>query len=92
MSIDNVCRYLSEQYPKSFATWLLDRTPADVKDLKTELSVEPVHRFRSIRIWEQDPTPLLASVGLLPLAVLARTDAPESLRFLDSSRLDKLVK
>ncbi len=42
MSIDNVCCYLSEQYPKSFATWLLGRTPADVKDLNTELSVEPV--------------------------------------------------
>lgn len=42
MSIDNVCRYLSEQYPESFATWLLGKTPADVQDLKTELSVEPV--------------------------------------------------
>jgi predicted transposase/invertase (TIGR01784 family) len=135
-------------------SWLLGKTPADVKDLKTELSVEPVradciillkpqqeilhlefqvapisvppmpirmldyyarlrrqysfypivqvviylkettsdavfieqftdtntvHRFRVIRIWEQDPAPLLASVGLLPLAVLARTDSPESL-------------
>ncbi|MEH1869084.1 MAG: hypothetical protein V7K69_29385 [Nostoc sp.] len=38
MSIDNVCRYLSEQYPESFATWLLGRTPANVKDLKTEQS------------------------------------------------------
>ncbi|WP_392534479.1 hypothetical protein [Nostoc sp. C117] len=38
-----------------------------------------VHRFRVIRIWEQDPAPLLAFVGLLPLAVLARTDSPESL-------------
>ncbi|MEH2069418.1 MAG: hypothetical protein V7K47_14860 [Nostoc sp.] len=174
MSIDNVCRYLSEQYPESFATWLLGKTPADVKDLKTELSVEPVradciilllpqqqvlhlefqvapasippmpiqmldyyarlrrqysfypiqqvviylkettsdavfieqftdtntvHRFRAIRIWEQDPAPLLASVGLLPLAVLARTDSPESLLeqvaaqvdMIESSRFSRLV-
>ncbi|QMS88173.1 Rpn family recombination-promoting nuclease/putative transposase [Nostoc edaphicum CCNP1411] len=165
MSIDNVCRYLSEQYPKSFATWLLGRTPADVKDLKTELSVEPVradciillnpqeeilhlefqvapvsvppmpirmldyyarlrrqysfypieqvviylkettanavfieqftdtntvHRFRSIRIWEQDPAPLLASVGLLPLAVLARTDSPESLLSQVAAQVDMI--
>ena len=38
-----------------------------------------VHRYRVIRMWEQDPTPLLANPGLLPLAVLARTDAPTSL-------------
>ncbi|NEU84412.1 DUF4351 domain-containing protein [Nostoc sp. UIC 10630] len=165
MSIDNVCRYLSEQYPESFATWLLGRTPADVKDLKTELSVEPVradciillnpqeeilhlefqvapvsippmpirmldyyarlrrqysfypieqvviylkettanavfieqftdtntvHRFRAIRIWEQDPAPLLASVGLLPLAVLARTDSPESLLSQVAAQVDMI--
>lgn len=165
MSIDNVCRYLSEQYPESFATWLLGRTPAGVKDLKTELSVEPVradciillnpqeeilhlefqvapvsvpampirmldyyarlrrqysfypieqvviylkettssavfieeftdintvHRFRSIRIWEQDPAPLLASVGLLPLAILARTDSPESLISQVAAQVDMI--
>ncbi|MDZ8242108.1 MAG: Rpn family recombination-promoting nuclease/putative transposase [Nostoc sp. ChiQUE01a] len=165
MSIDNVCRYLSEQYPESFATWLLGKTPAEVKDLKTELSVEPVradciilllpqqeilhlefqvaptsvppmpirmldyyarlrrqysfypiqqvviylkettsdvvfieqftdtntiHRFRVIRIWEQDPAPLLASVGLLPLAVLARTDSPESLLEQVAAQVDMI--
>ena len=38
-----------------------------------------VHRYRVIRMWEQEPAPLLANPGLLPLAVLARTDAPTSL-------------
>ncbi len=38
-----------------------------------------MHRYRVIRMWEQDPTPLLANPALLPLAVLARTDAPRSL-------------
>jgi len=38
-----------------------------------------VHRYRVIRMWEQDPAPLLANSALLPLAVLARTDAPTSL-------------
>ncbi|MFN6463736.1 MAG: Rpn family recombination-promoting nuclease/putative transposase [Nostoc sp. DedVER02] len=37
------------------------------------------HRYRVIRIWEQDPEPLLLSPGLLPLATLARTDSPQSL-------------
>jgi predicted transposase YdaD len=30
------------------------------------------HRFTSLRLWEQDPRPLLADPALLPLAVLAR--------------------
>ncbi len=37
------------------------------------------HRYQIIRIWEQDPAPLLADNALLPLAVLARTDSPRSL-------------
>ncbi len=37
------------------------------------------HRYRVIRMWEQDPEPLLAYSGLLPLATLARTDSAQSL-------------
>lgn len=37
------------------------------------------HRYQIIRIWEQDPAPLLADNALLPLAALARTDSPRSL-------------
>lgn len=33
------------------------------------------HRYRVIRIWEQEPELLLLSPGLLPLATLARTDS-----------------
>lgn len=36
------------------------------------------HRYRVIRIWEEDPAPLLAMPSLLPLAVLAQTDAPDA--------------
>ena len=42
MSIDNICKYLSEQYPESFANWLLGEDIPDVALLKTELSVEPI--------------------------------------------------
>lgn len=38
-----------------------------------------VHRYRVVRLWEQDPAPLLANPALLPLAVLARTDSPTAL-------------
>lgn len=33
------------------------------------------HHFTSLRLWEQDPAPLLADPALLPLAVLARPPA-----------------
>ena len=37
------------------------------------------HRYLVIRLWEQDPAPLLADNALLPLAALARADSPRSL-------------
>lgn len=38
-----------------------------------------LHRYRVIRLWEQDPTLFLNNVNLLPLAALARTDSPQTL-------------
>lgn len=35
-----------------------------------------LHRYRVIRLWEQDPTPLFTDPVLLPFATLARTDSP----------------
>ncbi|MFB2970159.1 Rpn family recombination-promoting nuclease/putative transposase [Aerosakkonema sp. BLCC-F183] len=37
------------------------------------------HRYRVIRMWEEDPAPLLANSGLLPLATLARSESPQAL-------------
>ena len=37
------------------------------------------HRYRIIRLWEQDPLPLLANQALLPLATLARSNQPNLL-------------
>lgn len=42
MTFDNLCKYISEKYPVSFATWLLGESPATVKVLKTELGIEPI--------------------------------------------------
>ena len=55
--------------------------PTNVEVVFTEEFIEENtrHRYRVIRIWEQDPAPLLANPGLLPLAVLARTNEPTSL-------------
>jgi predicted transposase YdaD len=37
------------------------------------------HRYRVIRLWEEDPTPFLANPALLPLATLAKTNSPPEL-------------
>lgn len=37
------------------------------------------HQYGVIRMWEQDPAPLLADPALLPLATLARSDSPRAL-------------
>lgn len=153
MSFDNVCKYLAENYPQQFASWLLSANISNIQVLKTELSIEPIradsitllqttseilqlefqtlpqsnppiafrmlkywtrlydeyrceieqvvlflkrtnspdvfidsfqsrntiHRYRVIRMWEQDPAPLLANPALLPLATLAQSDSPNTL-------------
>ncbi|OCR02073.1 hypothetical protein BCD67_07815 [Oscillatoriales cyanobacterium USR001] len=38
-----------------------------------------IHRYRIIRIWEQNPSPLLVTPELLPLAALAQSDNPNTL-------------
>lgn len=42
MSFDNICKYLSQQYPERFATWLSGQPSVEVDVIKTELSVEPI--------------------------------------------------
>lgn len=37
------------------------------------------HRYRVIRLWEEDPTPFLNTPALLPLAPLTRTNNPRQL-------------
>ena len=51
---------------------------------------ETVHPYRVIRLWEQAPEPLLANVALLPLAVLARSEAPEVLLSQVAERIDMI--
>lgn len=38
-----------------------------------------IHRYRVVRLWEQEPAPFLANPTLLPLAILARTEEPQGL-------------
>jgi predicted transposase YdaD len=153
LNYDNACKYLAEQYPAEFVSWLLSIQSQDIRVLKTELTLEPIrsdavtflqtanqilhlefqtlptsnpsipfrmldysvrlkrqyrcdveqvviflqatndeivfteeyqdrttsHRYRVIRLWEQDSAPFLANPGLLPFATLTQTDSPQAL-------------
>ncbi|WP_293069501.1 Rpn family recombination-promoting nuclease/putative transposase, partial [Moorena sp. SIO4A5] len=48
------------------------------------------HRYRVIRLWEQDPQPLLANRALLPLATLARSNSPNRLLEQVVAQVDKI--
>jgi predicted transposase/invertase (TIGR01784 family) len=48
------------------------------------------YRYGVIRLWEQDPAPLLANPALLPLATLAQSDSPNTLLQQVASRLDMI--
>ncbi len=39
---DNLCKYLSEKYPNSFASWLLGKPVTVGEVIKSELSIEPI--------------------------------------------------
>lgn len=39
---DNLCKYLSEKYPNSFASWLLGKSITVGEVIKSELSIEPI--------------------------------------------------
>jgi predicted transposase YdaD len=48
------------------------------------------HQFQIIRLWEQDPFPLLSDPALLPLAVLAAMDSPEQLLYQVANQVGKI--
>jgi predicted transposase YdaD len=57
----------------------LQQTSAPIAFGTEYVDKNTVHRYRVIRLWEQDPAPLLANPALLPLATLAKSDTPQAL-------------
>lgn len=49
-----------------------------------------IHRYRAIRMWEEDSSLFLGNQGLLPLAPLCRTDSPRKLLSLVSQEVAKI--
>ncbi|MEW5858459.1 MAG: Rpn family recombination-promoting nuclease/putative transposase [Cyanobacteriota bacterium] len=48
------------------------------------------HRYRVIRLWEQEPAPLLANPALLPFATLARSNTPNDLLEQVAAQIDMI--
>ena len=64
MAFDNYCKYLAEQYPHHFASWLLGESlsaSTQVEVLKTELSVSPIEVLKT----ELNVEPIRADAILL---------------------------
>lgn len=49
-----------------------------------------IHRYRVIRLWEQDSAMFLSNLALLPLAPLTRTDSPQGLLARVAQRIARI--
>lgn len=68
----------------------LKSTSSDAVFINEFIDINTSHRYRVIRLWEQDPAPLLASPALLPFATLARSDVPNTLLEQVVSEIDRI--
>ena len=57
----------------------LQETSSEIVFQTEYVDTDTRHKYRVIRLWEEDPAPLLANPALLPLATLARTNSPNAL-------------
>lgn len=82
--------YRQYGYPIEQVVIFLKPTKAEAVYVEQFAVGNTTHRYRVVRLWEQDPAPLLANPALLPLAVLARTDSPASLMQQVAVRVDTI--
>lgn len=59
------------RYPVDQVIIFLKYTTSEAVFIEQFEAANTRHRYRVIRMWEQDPTPLLANSALLPLALLS---------------------
>ena len=57
----------------------LKQTPSEIAFTEAYVNEMTTHRYRVIRMWEQDSAFFLNNPALLPLAPLAQTNSPQSL-------------
>jgi predicted transposase YdaD len=68
----------------------LRQTGSALVQQETFIAAHTQHRYQVLRLWEQDPTPLLAEPGLLPFATLAKAEQPETLLRQVAQQVDKI--
>jgi predicted transposase YdaD len=57
----------------------LQPTSAEIAYKTQYTDSNTIHKYRVIRLWEEEPAPLLANAALLPLATLTKTNSPQAL-------------
>jgi predicted transposase YdaD len=57
----------------------LQETDDEIARMQEYADETTIHRYRSLRMWEQDASLFLGNPALLPLAPLCRTDSPRDL-------------
>lgn len=82
--------YRQYNYPIEQVVIFLKETTSEAVYIDRFAVGRTFHSYRVVRIWEQDPSLLLANPGLLPLAVLAQTDSPTSLLEQVAAKIDMI--
>jgi predicted transposase YdaD len=77
LSFDNTCKYLAEQYPDDYVSWLLTDKQEVVEVLKTELTIEPI-RADSVSFLQTTK-----QIVHMEFQTLPKSDPPIPLRELD---------
>jgi predicted transposase/invertase (TIGR01784 family) len=57
----------------------LQETDDEIASTEAYINETTIHRYRTVRMWEEDPRFFLAHEALLPLAPLCQTDSPRDL-------------
>jgi predicted transposase YdaD len=84
---------LTRQYkiPVTQVVIFLQETNHENAFIEAYVSETTTHRYRVIRMWEQDSALFLNNSALLPLAPLTRTNSPQSLLSQISENVAKIV-
>lgn len=82
--------YRQYQRPIEQVVIFLKETVSDAAYTSQFIVGNTQHRYRVVRLWEQDSALLLANQALLPFAALARTDSPTALLEQVAARIDMI--
>ncbi|MBD1923036.1 Rpn family recombination-promoting nuclease/putative transposase [Microcoleus sp. FACHB-831] len=68
----------------------LQQTTSEIVFKHEYLDTNTRHGYRAMRMWEENPAPLLANPALLPFATLARSNSPNTLLEQVAARVDMI--